>query len=86
MARLSNFLGIVIYMYYRNHSPPHFQPEYKEFNAKISIHTNELLEGKLPPRVFGLVTEWASLHKDKLMTNWNLMKEGKELQPIEPLD
>ena len=31
MPELSRFLGIVIYMYYREHSPPHFHAEYGKF-------------------------------------------------------
>ena len=44
-----------------------------------------ILEGKLPPRVFGLVVEWATIHKDELYGDWELAKQKKPLSPIEPL-
>jgi hypothetical protein len=72
-------------MYYQDHSPAHFHAEYNEFQAQISIQTFEIIEGKLPPRIFGLVAEWASLHQTELMKDWELMKAGKKLNPIAPL-
>jgi hypothetical protein len=85
MPQLSRFFGIVVYMYYRDHSPPHFHAEYNEFTAQISIQTFEVIEGKLPPRILGLIAEWASLHQTDLLEDWQLMKEGKKLKPIAPL-
>ena len=39
MPELSRFLGIVIYMYYREHAPPHFHAEYAEFEITVEIAT-----------------------------------------------
>jgi hypothetical protein len=35
--------------------------------------------------VTGLVQEWASLHCEELMTDWNLAMQKKPLRPINPL-
>ncbi|MFI5135836.1 MAG: DUF4160 domain-containing protein [Chitinophagales bacterium] len=78
-------MGIVIYMYYRDHSPPHFHAEYNQFVAQINIQSFEVIEGKLPPRILGLVAEWASIHQQELLENWQLRKEGKKLKSIAPL-
>lgn len=85
MPQLSRFFGIVIYMYYRDHSPAHFHAEYNEYQAQISIHSFDIIEGNLPPRILGFVAEWAALHKAELINDWELMKEGKKLLPIAPL-
>ncbi len=45
MLEISRFLGIVIYMYFNEHSPPHFHAEYNEFKASIAINTLGLVEG-----------------------------------------
>ncbi len=37
MPRISEFFGIVIYMYWRDHGPPHFHAIYAEEEALISI-------------------------------------------------
>lgn len=57
MPELSRFLGIVIYMYFNEHNPPHFHAEYNEYNAAISINTLGVIEGKLPSKVLSLVVE-----------------------------
>ena len=50
MPEISRFLGIVIYMYFKEHNPPHFHAEYNEFKASISISTLGLVEGRLPAK------------------------------------
>ena len=62
MPELSRFLGIVIYMYYREHAPPHFHAEYGEFEISVDIQT-VVVTGKFPRRAQHLVLEWYSLHK-----------------------
>jgi Domain of unknown function (DUF4160) len=78
-------LGIIIYFYFKDHNPPHFHARYAEYEAEISIHQLTIEKGFLPPRVFGLVVEWAQLHKDELLENWKLTKTGTEFNPIAPL-
>jgi hypothetical protein len=51
----------------------------------IDIQKNELLSGKLPPRVLGLVVEWTALHQEELMANWERSKKQEPLQNIQPL-
>ncbi|MDI6760994.1 MAG: DUF4160 domain-containing protein [Candidatus Brocadiaceae bacterium] len=53
MPEISRFYGISIYMYFREHSPPHFHAVYGENGALISIETLGLVSGWLPPRVMG---------------------------------
>ena len=43
------------------------------------------MEGNLPPRVLGLVIEWAGLHKNELLGNWDMVKETGKWLKIEPL-
>ncbi|MBT8420509.1 MAG: DUF4160 domain-containing protein [Gammaproteobacteria bacterium] len=85
MPEISRFLGIIIYMYFNEHSPPHFHAEYNEFSASITIETLGLIEGKLPSRVMSLVIEWAREHQDELRKNWNSIREMGEFSKIEPL-
>lgn len=41
--------------------------------------------GALPPRVAGLVTEWATLHQSELMENWISLELSGTFRAIEPL-
>jgi hypothetical protein len=72
-------------MFYRDHNPPHFHAFYGNFEAIIDIQKNELIGGDLPPRVLGLVTEWASLHQLELMDNWERARRKESLVTIAPL-
>jgi hypothetical protein len=86
MPEISRFLGIVIGIFYDDHNPPHFHAKYQNYKATIEIKDLKILQGKLPPRIFGLVIEWASMHKSALLKNWELAKKQKSLLPIKPLE
>lgn len=85
MPELCRFLGIVIYMYFNEHNPPHFHAEYNEFNASISIKTLGLIDGKLPSKVMSLVVEWAQEHQEELLENWNSIQKTGKYDKIKPL-
>ena len=86
MPRISAFFGIVIRMFYNDHSPPHFHAEYGEHEAVYEIETIEVSRGKLPRRAHALVVEWTTLHQFELMGNWDRARQGLPLRSIEPLD
>jgi len=86
MPRISGFYGIAIYMYYRDHLPPHFHAIYGDDEAEIDIGSGVVLIGHLPRRAQLLVDEWARIHRDDLKQNWDLARQGKPLNPIDPLD
>ena len=86
MPEISRFLGIIITMYYNDHPPPHFHVRYNQQKAIIDIQNLSILEGKLTPRVFGLVIEWAAIHQPELLANWQRAREQKPLKKIEPLE
>jgi hypothetical protein len=85
MPCISQFFGIMIYMYHRDHSPPHFHAEYGEHEALFEIATLKVIRGSLPGRVHNLVLEWADLHREELMEDWLLARRHKPLAQIEPL-
>jgi hypothetical protein len=86
VPEICRFLGIIIAMYYREHNPPHFHVRYNEYKAVVSIDTLALTEGKLPPKVLGLVIEWASINQEALRSNWELAQKLSVLNRIPPLE
>jgi hypothetical protein len=86
MPEISRFLGIIITMYYNDHPPPHFHVRYNQQKAIIDIENLSILEGKLTPRILGLVIEWAAIHKTELLNNWQRAREQNPLEKIEPLE
>jgi len=86
MPEISRFFGIIIKMNFDDHNPPHFHAEYGDFKAIIRIGDYSVLKGDLPSRALGLVVEWASLHREELLHDWNLSKERVPLGKIAPLE
>lgn len=66
MPEVSRFYGIVIQIYYGDHSPPHFHALYAGEVAQIAIESLEVIDGSLPKRALGLVRDWASAHQPEL--------------------
>jgi hypothetical protein len=85
MPELSRFLGMVVSIYFDDHNPPHFHVEYNDNEALISINDLSVIKGNLPPRVMGLAMEWARLHQNELLENWNMVKDSGKYYKIEPL-
>ena len=85
MPKVSEFFGITIYFYYRDHEPPHFHARYAEHEALIAIESLEVLRGRLPPRAQNLVMEWAIAHRPELRQAWQLARLMQPLPWIEPL-
>jgi hypothetical protein len=73
-------------MYYIDHPPAHFHVRYNQQKALIDIENLSVLNGKLTPRVLGLVIEWAALHQEELLANWQKAKEQQPLEKIDPLE
>lgn len=84
MPEISNFYGIVIYMYINEHNPPHFHVHYQGYKAIITIKDG-IVTGSLPRRALGFVFEWLDLHSDELMDNWERLKRKETPNKIAPL-
>jgi hypothetical protein len=85
VPRLSEFYGIVVYMYWRDHAPPHFHAIYAGEEAQILISDGTILAGSLPRTAANLAAEWARLHQDELVANWERAQAPESLVPIEGL-
>ncbi len=85
MPAISQFLGIVIYMYWSDHSPPHFHAYYGEYEVIVMIDGG-IVEGRFPKRALRFVLEWLDLHKSELLENWQLAQADKPLNKIAPLE
>jgi hypothetical protein len=84
MPQISSFFGILIFMYYDDHNPPHFHALYNEFK-EVRISDLVVMDG-LPPRAMGLVVEWASLHQEELAENWKRSQKMQPMLEIKPLE
>ncbi len=85
MPTISRFYGIVIRMYFSDHPPPHFHAVYAGEEAVVAIETGEIIRGGLPERALRLVREWASVHREELDVNWELIQIPDAPLPVAPL-
>ena len=82
MPEISRFYGIVIYMFFNDHNPPHFKVKYADFDANILIESGNLLNGDLPISKLKLVQAWAEIHKEELINIWNTRQFNK-INPLQ---
>ncbi|GHV68229.1 hypothetical protein FACS1894199_15140 [Bacteroidia bacterium] len=72
-------------MYYKDHTPPHVHAEYQDNSALIDINNAEIVEGVLPARYLRFVQAWVEIHRDELLADWKLCRNGEEPFTIAPL-
>jgi hypothetical protein len=84
MPEICRFYGITIYIFNREHIPPHIHAEYSGYKAAIDIKDG-IVKGEMPKRALNLIFEWIEKHEAEIMENWELAIAGKPLKKIEPL-
>ncbi|MCY7376371.1 MAG: DUF4160 domain-containing protein [Pyrinomonadaceae bacterium] len=86
MPYVSMFFGIIIRMFHNEHNPPHFYAEYQGQRGVFDFHGN-MLKGSIKSKTAKkLVKEWANLHHQELVENWEKAMNGKQIDKIAPLD
>lgn len=85
MPVISRFFGIIIFMYWRDHSPPHFHAKYQDSEVIVEIETG-VVSGQMSARALRLIEEWRVLHQTELMENWRRAQSNQALLRIEPLE
>jgi hypothetical protein len=81
---LSRFYGIIIFMNYNDHLPPHFHARYQDQEVSIEIESG-IVQGKMSRRALEMIFDWSKEHQDELQKNWKLARDKKPLEPIFPL-
>ena len=84
MPTVSRFFGIIIFLNYRDHLPPHFHARYGDDEVTVAIRDGNV-NGTMSKRALSMVLEWAELYEEDLMRNWELARAHKPLEQIPPL-
>ena len=87
MPRISEFFGIVIYMYWfdsQKHKTPHFHARYRGNEAVFDLDGN-CIQGNLGNRAHKLIKEWTTEQKIALENAWACAATGKEIPWVPPL-
>jgi hypothetical protein len=51
----------------------------------VGIGPIVVLAGDLPPRAVSMVVEWAALHQQELVDNWQRLRANQSAQKVTPL-
>lgn len=84
MPIISRFFGIVIFMNYNDHLPPHFHARYQDQEVTVEIESG-VVQGRMARRELRLVLEWSEQHQEELLNNWFSARNHRPLQQITPL-
>ena len=88
MPSICRFSGIVVYMYYFDHAPPHFHALYQGQGVEVGIDPVVVLAGSLPAAQLKIVLQWAKKRQVELQQDWVLAQSNPAspppLLPIQP--
>lgn len=77
MPTISRFFGIVIFMNYNDHLPPHFHARYQDQEVTVEIETG-LVQGRMSRRELRMILEWS----EKVSTGANDQLGARQDAPI----
>jgi hypothetical protein len=84
MPEVSRFYGIVVFMNYNDHPPPHFHARYQDQEVTVELQTG-VVQGKMSKRALRMLLEWSEKYQDELTRNWELTRNRRPLEKIPPL-
>ena len=85
MPIISRFFGIIIYLYWKDHSPPHFHAKYQDQEITMEIKTGKV-KGNINKRALKMLNEWRKKYLNELLDDWQLAQNKKILKNIDPLE
>jgi hypothetical protein len=84
MPTISRFFGIVIFMNYNDHLPPHFHARYQDQEVTVEIETG-VVQGRMSRRELRMILEWSEMYQRELMINWERARARQSLRSVPPL-
>ncbi len=84
MPEICRFYGIILYLYWKDHNPPHVHFSYGEYDCNIRI-IDRIVDGQAPAKIIALVNRWIDLHEAELLLLWEKALKGEPIDTIEPL-
>jgi len=69
---ISNFYGILIYLYAElgnHHHKPHIHAKYAEYEMSISID-GKVINGNMPNKQLKIIEAWLEIHKEDILASW----------------
>ena len=70
-VRVDQLQNLKIYIYSKEHAPPHFHVVTADIDATFSIADGSLLKGSVSKKDQELIEWWYGRYRDKLVRVWN---------------
>jgi len=71
MPLIKTIDSIKIFIYHKDHNPPHFHAIYADREELITIHDLQTYKGSLPTNQRKKVIQWATEKQHYLIEKWN---------------
>jgi hypothetical protein len=84
MPEISRFYGIIVFINYRDHLPPHFHARYQDQEVTVEMQTG-VVKGEMSRRALRMLFEWSEKYQAELMENWERARARRPLAKIPPL-
>lgn len=84
MPEISRFFGIILYLYWKDHNPPHIHFSYGGYACNISV-IDRIMDGQAPAKVVAMVNKWLDLHEGEVLALWEKAQRGEPIGKVEPL-
>ncbi len=81
MPEICRFYGIIVFMNYNEHDPPHFHAKYQDQEVIVEIPTG-IIQGRMSRRALRMLFEWSEIYREELLQNWERARERKPLEKI----
>ncbi len=79
MPRLAKLDGVLLYIHFGDHPPPHVHVRGGDLNATMTIGDADVLAGDLPADQAKLVAKWIRTNRVGLTRAWNLASTGQSI-------
>lgn len=70
MLKVASFDGVDIYMYFKDHAPPHVHAFHGDGEVLVVLKDRSVYAGSLPPAKLVLVQAYVATNEVALLTRW----------------
>ncbi len=84
MPEICRFYGIIVFMNYNDHDPPHFHARYQDQEITVEIQTG-IVQGTMSRRALRMLFDWSERYQEELMRNWRHARDKQPFEKIPPL-
>ena len=75
MPEICRFFGIIIFLYWKDHNPPHIHFTYGDYECSISV-LDRIVDGQAPAKVSPIHWQYGAISR---------LAKGEKIDKIEPL-